>query len=71
MGDYVAGPSHTLPPGGAGRAFAGLRVEDVVKRVSVGEYGKGAVRRSAAATGILARLERLDAHADSVETRIS
>jgi histidinol dehydrogenase len=71
LGDYVAGPSHTLPTGGAGRAFAGLRVEDFVKRVSVVEYGRGAVKRSAAATGILARLERLDAHADSVETRIS
>ena len=71
LGDYVAGPSHTLPTGGAGRAFAGLRVEDFVKRVSVVEYGKGAVRRSAKASGILARLERLDAHADSVETRMS
>ncbi len=69
LGDYVAGPSHTLPTGGAGRAFAGLRVEDFVKRVSVVEYGAGAVRRSARAVGILARLERLDAHADSVETR--
>ena len=71
LGDYVAGPSHTLPTGGAGRAFAGLRVEDFVKRVSVVEYGRGAVKRSVAATGILARLERLDAHADSVETRVS
>ncbi|NBR72536.1 MAG: histidinol dehydrogenase [Proteobacteria bacterium] len=71
LGDYVAGPSHTLPTGGAGRAFAGLRVEDFVKRVSVVEYGSGAVRKSAKATGILARLERLDAHADSVETRLA
>jgi histidinol dehydrogenase len=70
LGDYVAGPSHTLPTGGAGRAFAGLRVEDFVKRVSVVEYGLGAVRKSALAAGVLARLERLDAHADSVETRI-
>jgi len=70
LGDYVAGPSHTLPTGGAGRAFAGLRVEDFVKRVSVVEYGLGAVRKSARAAGVLARLERLDAHADSVETRL-
>jgi len=47
-----------------------LRVEDFVKRVSVVEYGREAVRRSATATGVLARLERLDAHADSVETRL-
>jgi histidinol dehydrogenase len=70
LGDYVAGPSHTLPTGGAGRAFPGLRVEDFVKRVSVVEYGLGSVKKSAKATGILARLERLDAHADSVETRL-
>jgi histidinol dehydrogenase len=70
LGDYVAGPSHTLPTGGAGRAFAGLRVEDFVKRVSVVEYGAESVRRSARATSVLARLERLDAHADSVETRL-
>lgn len=71
LGDYLAGPSHTLPTGGAGRAFAGLRVEDFVKRVSVVEYDQGALRKSARATGILARLERLDAHADSVESRLS
>jgi histidinol dehydrogenase len=46
-------------------------VEDFVKRVSVVEYGLGSVKKSAKATGILARLERLDAHADSVETRVS
>jgi histidinol dehydrogenase len=71
LGDYVSGPSHTLPTGGAGRAFAGLRVEDFVKRVSVVEYGAAAVRKSAKTVGLLARLERLDAHADSVETRLS
>ena len=70
LGDYVAGPSHTLPTGGAGRTFAGLRVEDFVKRVSVVEYGAAAVRKSVRAAGALARLERLDAHADSVETRV-
>ena len=71
LGDYLSGPSHTLPTGGAGRAFAGLRVEDFVKRVSVVEYGAAAVRKSARIVGLLARLERLDAHADSVETRLS
>jgi len=71
LGDYFSGPSHTLPTGGAGRAFAGLRVEDFVKRVSVVEYGAAAVQKSARTVGLLARLERLDAHADSVETRLS
>jgi histidinol dehydrogenase len=35
------------------------------------EYGAAAVRKSAWTVGLLARLERLDAHADSVETRLS
>jgi histidinol dehydrogenase len=38
--------------------------------VSVVEYGEVAVRKSAKAVGVLARLERLDAHADSVEARV-
>jgi len=71
LGDYLSGPSHTLPTGGAGRVFSGLRVEDFVKRVSVVEYAAAAVRKSARTVGLLARLERLDAHADSVETRLS
>jgi histidinol dehydrogenase len=70
LGDYLSGPSHTLPTGGAGRAFAGLRVDDFVKRVSVVEYNPAAVRKSARTVGLLARLERLDAHADSVESRV-
>ena len=48
-----------------------MRVEDFVKRVSVVEYGAAAVRKSARTLGLLARLERPNAHADSFETRVS
>src|SRR6185503_3081091 len=37
LGDYVAGPSHTLPTGGAGAAFAGLTVDQFQRRTSVVE----------------------------------
>src|SRR5690606_9575481 len=42
LGDYVAGPSHTLPTGGAGRAFAGLTVDQFQRRTSVVEYNAAA-----------------------------
>ena len=35
LGDYVAGPSHTLPTGGAGASFAGLTVDQFQRRTSV------------------------------------
>ena len=50
VGDYIAGPSHTLPTGGAGASFAGLTVDQFQRRTSVVEYDRGALkinRRSA------------------------
>ena len=49
LGDYVAGPSHTLPTGGAGRLFAGLTVDQFQRRTSVVEYSKSALKKSVAA----------------------
>ena len=46
LGDYVAGPSHTLPTGGAGRSFAGLTVDQFQRRTSVVEYSRGALRKA-------------------------
>ncbi|HMP81675.1 MAG TPA: histidinol dehydrogenase, partial [Verrucomicrobiota bacterium] len=40
LGDYVAGPSHTLPTGGAGASFAGLTVDQFQRRTSVVEYNR-------------------------------
>lgn len=69
-GDYVAGPSHTLPTGGAGRAFAGLTVEQFLKRTSVVEYGGAALKKVAPMIATLAGVEKMDAHARSVMIRI-
>lgn len=70
LGDYVAGPSHTLPTGGAGASFAGLTVDQFQRRTSVVEYRKPAVRKALKAVQKFAALEGLDAHGRSAEVRI-
>lgn len=68
-GDYLAGPSHVLPTGGAGKSFAGLTVDQFFKRVSHVAYDARAIRKAAPAIATLARLEGLEAHARSAEIR--
>lgn len=70
LGDYVAGPSHTLPTGGAGRSFAGLTVDQFQRRTSVVEYGKPALKKALAAVEKFAALEGLDAHGRSASIRL-
>ena len=70
LGDYVAGPSHTLPTGGAGRSFAGLTVDQFQRRTSVVEYDRAALRRSLAAVETFAAMEGLDAHGRSAAVRL-
>ncbi|GDY22412.1 histidinol dehydrogenase [Verrucomicrobiota bacterium] len=69
LGDYVAGPSHTLPTGGAGRSFAGLTVDQFQRRTSVVEYERGALKQALSAVKKFAELEGLDAHGKSAEIR--
>jgi histidinol dehydrogenase len=69
LGDYVAGPSHTLPTGGAGRSFAGLTVDQFQRRTSVVEYSRAALKASLAAVQTFATLEGLDAHGRSAAIR--
>jgi histidinol dehydrogenase len=71
LGDYVAGPSHTLPTGGAGAAFAGLTVDQFQRRTSVVEYGRGALKKSLPAIRTFAAAEGLDAHARSASIRVT
>jgi histidinol dehydrogenase len=68
-GDYIAGPSHTLPTGGAAKSFPGLTVDQFFKRTSLVEYTKDAIRKAAPNISILATLEKLDAHALSATVR--
>ena len=70
LGDYVAGPSHTLPTGGAGRSFAGLTVDQFQRRTSVVTYEKPALRKALRAVQKFADLEGLDAHGRSAAIRL-
>jgi histidinol dehydrogenase len=69
LGDYVAGPSHTLPTGGAGASFAGLTVDQFQRRTSVVEYNRTALKKALTAVKKFAELEGLDAHGSSAEIR--
>jgi histidinol dehydrogenase len=68
-GDYVAGPSHVLPTGGAVRFGAPLGVYDFVSRSSLIEYSAEALRAHGPAIATFARAEGLEAHARAVEVR--
>ncbi|HET9929385.1 MAG TPA: histidinol dehydrogenase [Polyangiaceae bacterium] len=68
-GDYVAGPSHVLPTGGAARFGAPLGVYDFVSRSSVIEYTREALAAQTDAIAAFARAEGLEAHARAVEVR--
>lgn len=70
LGDYVAGPSHVLPAGGAGASFAGLSVDHFQRRTSVVEYNRAALKKSMTAVQKFADIEGLDAHGKSAEVRI-
>jgi histidinol dehydrogenase len=70
LGDYVAGPNHTLPTGGAGASFAGLTVDQFQRRTSLIEYNRPALRKALRAVKKFAELEGLSAHGKSAEIRL-
>ena len=69
LGDFVAGPSHVLPTGRAGRFFSGLRVADFLRRTSIIHYDRAAVRKAEPTVAAFAAMEKLDAHGRSVRIR--
>jgi histidinol dehydrogenase len=69
VGDYWAGPSHTLPTGTSARFFSALSANDFVKSTSIIEYDKKKLTASAEDIIRLAEAEGLDAHARSVKIR--
>ena len=69
VGDYLAGPSHVLPTGGAARYGAPLGVHDFVTRTSIIRYTPEALREDEEPICVLARLEGLEAHARAVTVR--
>lgn len=69
VGDYWAGPSHTLPSGGGARFFSALSANDFIKSTSIIEYSKEQLAESAEDIIRLAMVEGLDAHAKSIQIR--
>jgi histidinol dehydrogenase len=69
VGDYWAGPSHTLPTGGRARFSSALTSNDFVKSISIIEYDKHKLAQSADDIVRLAEVEGLDAHAKSIKIR--
>lgn len=70
VGDYWAGPSHTLPTGISARFFSALSANDFIKSTSIIEYDRNKLSQSADDIIRLAKTEGLDAHAKSVEIRL-
>ena len=70
IGDYVAGPSHTLPTGGTARMWSGIGADTFIKRTSLINLDEADFRRLAPAGLALARGEGLEAHARSIEVRL-
>ena len=71
VGDYVAGPSHVLPTGGAARCFSGLTIEQFFRRISQVQYDREALAREADALAEFAKVEELDAHGRAVSIRFN
>lgn len=70
VGDYFAGPNHTLPTYGTARFSSPLSVDDFVKKSSVIQYGKQALLANGEKIIALAETEGLDAHANAVRIRL-
>lgn len=69
LGDYFAGPNHTLPTGGTARFSSPLSVDDFVKRSQFSYYTANALQKVADKVAYFAGKEGLDAHAKSVTVR--
>jgi histidinol dehydrogenase len=70
VGDYWAGPSHTLPTGLSAMFSSALTSNDFIKSISIIEYDKKRLAESAEDIIRLAEVEGLDAHAKSVKIRL-
>jgi len=69
LGDYYAGPNHTLPTNGTARFFSPLNVDDFMKKMSIISYSREALERAHKDIELFAEKEGLTAHANSVRVR--
>ncbi|MEA2050269.1 MAG: histidinol dehydrogenase [Campylobacterota bacterium] len=70
IGDYIAGPNHTLPTGGTAKFYSPLNVENFMKKSSIISFSKKAIEDLGHECALLADTESLTAHAQSVRVRL-
>ncbi|TLU82503.1 MAG: histidinol dehydrogenase [Chlorobium sp.] len=70
VGDYYAGPNHTLPTSGTARFFSPLSVRDFVKHTSIISYSKNQLSRCGEKIAAFADHEGLQAHAEAIRERL-
>ena len=71
IGDYIAGPNHTLPTGGTAKFYSPLNVEIFMKKSSVIYFSKNAIEEMGEDCALLAHTEMLTAHEKSVLERLN
>lgn len=71
IGDYIAGPNHTLPTGGTAKFYSPLGVENFLKRSSIISMSKQGIDEIGEACALLAHTEGLGAHEASVRVRLA
>lgn len=70
IGDYVAGPNHTLPTGGTAKFYSPLGVENFMKKSSIISFSNAAINEIGEACAMIAHTESLTAHEQSVRVRM-
>ena len=70
IGDYIAGPNHTLPTGSTAKFYSPLNVENFMKKSSIISFSQEAIDELGEACALLADTEGLTAHAESVRVRL-
>ncbi len=70
IGDYVAGPNHTLPTGGTAKFYSPLSVEHFLKKSSIISMSKEGMQEIGSACAMIANTEGLTAHEESVRIRL-
>lgn len=70
IGDYMAGPNHTLPTGGTAKFYSPLGVENFMKKSSIISFSKKAINEIGEECALIANIEGLTAHEQSVRVRL-
>ena len=70
IGDYVAGPNHTLPTGGTAKFYSPLSVDNFLKKSSIISMSKQGMKEIGEQCALIANTEGLTAHEESVRIRL-